>query len=149
MDVLDGENLLRSWKERSAQLGCDEIIAGGINDQFGPWLAVFDSNHVAGCTRQSGEFRSDSLPAGSEEYYLVLPRPEVGLARGDIVEAVNDLGITGNKRVVVDYFYNLFFYPGLDLRCQYVDWGHCHRMKRNEIAAAGKLRGISTARTAR
>jgi hypothetical protein len=120
--------------------GRDEMIAGGVNNQYGPFVAVFDPNHVEGCSPQSGEFRSDTLPPGSEKYYLIFPRTDVSLARGDIVEGVRDMGITGDKRIMVDTEYNLFFYFGFDLRCLSVDWGHGFMRKHNELVAEGKIR---------
>ncbi len=119
--------------------GRDEIVAVGINNQYGPCLAVFDPGRVSGCSPQSGEFRSDTLPPGSEEYYLTFPRSDVSLARGDGAEGFQDVGITANKHLMANTVYNMIFELGFDLRCLYVDWGHGFVSKHEELRTAGKV----------
>lgn len=120
--------------------GREEMIVSGVNNQYGGCLIVFDPRHVEGCSPQSGEFRADALPQGSEKYYLLFPRTDLSLARGDIVEGLDHFGITSNKHIEAETVYDLIFELGFDLRCLYVDWGHSFMIKHNELRAKGKIR---------
>ena len=119
--------------------GREEMIVAGVNNEYGPCLIVFDPAHVAGCSPQTGEFRSDTLPAGSEKYYVRFPRTDVSLALGDIVEDFRHLGVTGNKRLMAYTSYGLIYELDFGLRCLSVDCGHGYMMKHNELRAAGKI----------
>jgi hypothetical protein len=120
--------------------GREEMIAGGVDNEFGGCLIVFDPERIEGCSPQTGEFRSDELRAGSEKYYVRFPRSDISLALGDIVEGLLHFGITNNKRIVAYTIYNLGFEFDFRLRCLNVDWGHGFMIRHNQLAAAGKIR---------
>jgi hypothetical protein len=120
--------------------GREEMAVSGVNNQYGGCVIVFDPARVGGSSPQSGEFRSDTLPPGSEKYYLLTPRTDVSLALGDIVEGLRIIGVTNNRRLVTYSFYNLAYEFDFGLRCLNTDWGHGYMMRHNELAAAGKIR---------
>ncbi|MCX8160771.1 MAG: hypothetical protein N3G18_07550 [Candidatus Saccharicenans sp.] len=65
--------------------GWQEIIIGGTNNDFQQaCLLVLDSRAIAGCSPGSGkpEFQFGELPAGSQEYYLLLPRTTINQVMG-------------------------------------------------------------------
>jgi hypothetical protein len=117
-----------------------EMIVAGINNQYGPCLLVFDPARVSGCSPQSGEFKSDELPPGSELYYVVAPRTDVSRSLGDIVEGFLQVGITKNEQVFAVTQYNLGFAFDFGLHCLNVDIGHEYIIRRNELAEAGRVR---------
>ena len=119
--------------------GREEMIVVGVNNEYGPCLIVFDPAHIAGCSPQTGEFRSGTLPAGSEKYYARFPRSDVSLALGDIVEDFRYFGVTGNKRLMAYTSYGLIYELDFGLRCLNVDFGHGYMTRHNELAAAGKI----------
>jgi hypothetical protein len=118
----------------------EKMVVSGVNNQYGGCVIVFDPARVDGASPQSGEFRSDTLPPGSEKYYIRTPRTDVSLALGDIVEGLRIIGITHNRRLMTYSFYNLAYEFDFGLRCLNTDWGHGYMMKHNELAAAGKIR---------
>jgi hypothetical protein len=119
--------------------GREEMLATGVNNQYGGCLIVFDPANVNGFSPQSGEFKSDTLAQGTEKSYVLTPRTDVSLALGDIVQGIVHLGITGNKRLMLYGHYTLIFEFDFGLRCLAVDWGHGYMTKHNELAAAGKI----------
>ncbi len=120
--------------------GREEMIVTGVNNQYGGCLIVFDPDRIEGCSPQSGEFKSDTLPAGSEKFYVRLPRSDVSLALGEIVEGIKDIGVTANKYLEMNTHLNLIYEFDFGLRCLYADWGHGYMTRHNELAAAGKIR---------
>lgn len=122
--------------------GREEMVVPGVNNQYGGCVIVFDPACVGGCSPQSGEFKSDTLPPGSEKYYIRTPRTDVSLALGDIVEGLRRIGITNNQRVVTNSFHDLIYEFDFGLHCLNVDWGHGYMMRHNELAAAGKIRSV-------
>lgn len=118
------------------------MIVSGVNNQYGGALIVFDPANVNGCSPQTGEFRSDTLPRGSEKYYIRTPRTDVSLALGDIVEGIRNVWVTSNSRLEANTFYNLTYEFDFGLHCVNVDWGHGLMVKHNELAAAGKIHSV-------
>ncbi|MGZ7065322.1 MAG: hypothetical protein ACXVI6_03090, partial [Candidatus Aminicenantales bacterium] len=92
------------------------------------------------CSPQTGEFRSDALPPGSEKYYVRFPRTDVSVATGDIVEDFRRFGVSGNKHLMVYTSYGLIFELAFGLHCLSVDYGHGYMTRHNELRAAGKIR---------
>ena len=127
------------WQDLNGD-GREELIVAGVNNEYGGCLVIFDPARIDGCSPQTGEFRSDTLPSGSEKYYVHLPRTDVSLASGDIVEGIPYFGITGNKRLSVFTDCSLTFEFDFGLRCLSVDFSHGFMMKHNELRAAGKIR---------
>ncbi len=119
--------------------GREEMVVTGVNNQYGGCLIVFDPGRIAGCSPQSGEFRSDTLPPGSEKYYVRMPRTDVSLALGDIVEGLLHVGVTTNKLLAAVTVHNLAYEFDFGLRCVNADWQHGYMMRHNELAAAGKI----------
>ncbi len=119
--------------------GREEMIVSGVNNQYGGCLIVFGPAQIAGCSPQSGEFKSDTLPRGSEKYYIRTPRTDVSLAVGDIVEGIRNIWVTSNNRLEANTFYNLTYEFDFSFRCVNADWGHGFMVKHNELAAAGKI----------
>ncbi|MGA2361994.1 MAG: hypothetical protein ABSG73_05990 [Candidatus Aminicenantales bacterium] len=119
--------------------GRDEMVVSGVNNQYGGALIIFDPAIINGCSPQSGEFKSETLLSGSEKVYVRTPRTDLSLARGDIVEGIRDIGVTSNKLIYANTFYNLIYYFDFGLRCVNADWGHAFMIKHNELAAAGKI----------
>ncbi len=63
--------------------GIKDVIIGGVNNQFDcPFLAVFDSENISGCSPNTGEYASAALQPGSEKYYIRMPLTKVGAAVG-------------------------------------------------------------------
>ncbi len=63
--------------------GIKDIIIGGVNNQFDcPFLAVFDSEKISGCSPNTGEYACAALEPGSEKYYIRLPLTKIGEAVG-------------------------------------------------------------------
>jgi hypothetical protein len=122
--------------------GREEMVVSGVNNQYGGCVIVFDPARVGGCSPQSGEFKSDTLPPGTEEYYVRTPRTDVSLAFGDIVEGIESLGVTKNKRLEANTFYGLAYEFDFGLHCLNADWGHSYMKRHNELAAAGKIRSV-------
>jgi hypothetical protein len=122
--------------------GREEMVVSGVNNQYGGCVIIFDPARVGGSSPQSGEFKSDTLPPGSEKYYVRTPRTDVSLALGDIVECITNLGVTKNKRLVANTNYDLIYEFDFGLRCLNADWGHGYMMRHNELAAAGKVRSV-------
>jgi hypothetical protein len=62
----------------TAKLGDDrkpKLILAGVNNEYKQgFLAVFDPDRVGGQSPNSGEYHSDILPPGTEEYYILFPR---------------------------------------------------------------------------
>lgn len=119
--------------------GREEMIVSGVNNQYGGALIIFDPANISGCSPQSGEFKSDTLPRGSEKYDIRPPRTDLSLSLGDIVEGIRDIGVTSNKLIYADTFNNLTYEFDFSLRCTNVGWGHAFMMKHNELVAAGKI----------
>jgi hypothetical protein len=120
--------------------GREEMIVSGVNNEYGGCVIVFDPTRVDGCSPQTGAFRSDTLPPGSEKYYVRTPRTDVSLALGDIVEDIDYLGVTKNQHLEATTGYGLAYEFDFGLRCLNAVWGHGYMMKHNELAAAGKIR---------
>jgi len=119
--------------------GREEMIVAGVNNQYGGALIIFDPARIDGCSPQSGEFKSETLPAGSEKYYIRTPRTDVSLALGDIVEGIRNIWVTSSRRLEANTFYNLTYEFDFGLRCLNTDWGHGFMKEHNELAAAGKI----------
>ena len=65
--------------------GWQEITAGGTNNDFQQaCLIVLDPRAITGCSPGSGnpDFQFSELPAGSQEYYLLLPRTTINQVMG-------------------------------------------------------------------
>jgi hypothetical protein len=63
--------------------GIKDIITGGVNNQFdSPFIAVFDSTNISGCSPNSGEYACSALEPGSEKYYIRLPFTDAARAVG-------------------------------------------------------------------
>jgi len=120
--------------------GRDEMLAAGVNNEYGPCLAVFDPSRVSGCSPQDGEFKADSLGPGSEISYFSFPRTDVSLASGAIVQSISQLGVNADKTITANDDLNVFYHLDFGLRCLYVDWGHGFMVKHKELRAAGKIR---------
>lgn len=119
--------------------GREEMLVGGVNNQYGGCLIVFDPARVSGSSPQTGEFKSDTLPPGSEKFYILSPRSDVSLALGEMVEGVWKIGLTSNKRIAAYTDSVLEYDFDFGLRCLTVDWGHAYMVKHNELRAAGKV----------
>jgi hypothetical protein len=128
-----------AWQDLDSD-GRQELIVGGVNNQYGGCLIVFEPARLEGCSPQSGEFKADTWPPGSERFYVRFPRTDVSLALGDIVEGLQALGISGNNHLVAYTIYSLAFEFDFGLRCLSVDVGHGYMIRHNELRAAGKLR---------
>jgi hypothetical protein len=120
--------------------GKDELIVSGVNNEWGGCVIVFDPARVSGCSPQTGEFRSETLPAGSEKYYVHFPRSDVSLALGDIVEGLQHVGVTGNRHITAYNDRGVIYELDFKLRCLNVEFGHGYMMRHNELRAAGKIR---------
>jgi hypothetical protein len=120
--------------------GREEMLVAGINNQYGGCLIVFDPGHVGGGSPQTGAFKADDLAPGSELSYVLLPRTDVSLALGEIVQGLIQLGVANNKHIRVADTNGMFFEFSFDLRCLEIDWGHGFMMKHNELLEAGRIR---------
>jgi hypothetical protein len=148
--VLDGKGRMTGEYWNSGQLkdvkfqdldgdGREEMLVAGINNQYGGCLIVFDHSFVRGGSPQTGAFKAADLPSGSELAYILLPRTDVSLALGEIVEGLAQLGVTSSRRLRVVDIHGLIFEFGFDLRCLDVDWGHGFMMIHNDLLASGKI----------
>ncbi len=119
--------------------GKDELIVSGVNNEYGGCIIVLDPAHVSGCSPQTGEFRSDTLPAGSEKYYVRFPRSDVSLALGDIVEGLQHVGVTRNRHITAYNDHGVIYELDFKLRCLSVEFGHGYMMRHNELRAEGRI----------
>jgi hypothetical protein len=124
--------------------GKEEMIVGGVNNEWGGCVIVFDPDRISGCSPQTGEFRSDTLPPGSEKYYVRFPRSDVSLALGDIIEGLHHIGITGNRHIAAYNDHGIIYELDFSLRGLSVDFGHGYMIKHNELRAAGKIQSSYT-----
>jgi hypothetical protein len=119
--------------------GKDELIVSGVNNEYGGCLIVFDAARISGSSPQTGEFRSDTLPPGTEDYYVRFPRSDVSLARGDPVEGLQHLGITGNKHITVYSDYGIIYELDFQMRCLGIEFGHGYMRQHDALRAQGRV----------
>ncbi len=119
--------------------GKEELIVSGVNNEYGGCIIVFDPARVAGCSPQTGEFRSDSLPAGSEKYYVRIPRSDVSLALGEIVEGLQHVGVTRNQHITAYNDSGVIYELDFKLRCLSVDFGHGFMVRHDKLRAEGRV----------
>ncbi len=91
--------------------GQKEIIAGGLNNEYGKGcLVVFDSACVRGSSPQlDSEYSCPDLGPGSEKFYILIPRTDVDINTYP-VDSVIDLRLLKNNRLLVQTGLSRIFY---------------------------------------
>ncbi len=90
------------------------VLAGTNNEYLKACLAVIEPESARGGSPQTGDYRSDELAPGSEEYYLLFPRTPVDKL-ADVREAFDLLDVFGGNRLIVRALSSSLFYR-LDFR---------------------------------
>jgi hypothetical protein len=96
----------------------DVVLAGTNNEYWKACLVVLDPENAWGASPQTGEYKSDDLPPGTEKYYLLFPRTEVDKVETRR-EAFDFIDIFGQDRLVIraltsGIFFRLTFRLELD-----------------------------------
>lgn len=118
-----------------------EIVVVGMNNEYRKGcLIVLDPLHLKGGSPQKNDFyKSDSLDAGSEIYYILFPRTDVDKLKYH-VECVSQINVLQNQRlssllkrsnIYYEFDYNLRI---LDVRTSHMfEQLHKEARKKNEI----------------
>ena len=120
--------------------GREEIIVVGVNNEYRTGcLVVFDSRDIRGGSPQSGEYACEGLGAGSELYYVTVPRTDVTEARGLFASDLLLLDITENRRIRATTTFGLIYEFDFGLKPLQVSWGHGYISNHQDLAGAGKV----------
>lgn len=103
----------------------EEIIFVGMNNEYKKaCLIVFDKSKIEGGSPQSGEFKGEGLKEGTEKYYLLFPRTDVGLLQQE-VGALDRIEILKNRRLsLFTVGTRIFFELNFSLEVQNVVLSH-------------------------
>ncbi len=79
--------------------GRKEIILAAMNNEYKKAvLIVVDSHRIEGASPQTGAFKCESLPNGTEKYYILFPRTDADRSYYDH-EATLQINVLNNKRL--------------------------------------------------
>jgi hypothetical protein len=87
----------------------DVLLAGTNNEYWKACLAVLDPENAWGASPQSGEYKSDDLPRGTEEYYLLFSRTAVDKLES-LREAFDFIDVLGPDRLIVRALISSIFF---------------------------------------
>jgi hypothetical protein len=123
--------------------GREEIIVVGVNNEYRTGcLAVFDARDIRGGSPQSGAYACEGLGAGSELYYVTVPRTDVTEARGLFASDLLLLDITENQRIRATTTFGLIYEFDFGLRPLQVSWGHGYISNHQDLTGAGRVASV-------
>lgn len=122
--------------------GTEEIILGGLNNNYQkPCLVVLDPRNIAGSSPQEmgTRYYSEELGPGTEKYYLLIPRNEVGKLLG-IYEFIPAVDLYKNKRIQISTSLSRVFYEfDYRLKPTYIHLGDEFNFKFKNLEREGKI----------
>lgn len=121
--------------------GKKEIILSGMNNEYKKGsLIVFDSNHIRGSSPQLDDFFiSKDFGRGSEKYYVLFPRTNVGLAN-KLYESMPWIEILENRRIMImSDICRISFEFNHYLELQDVRLSHTFELLHKEVLEEGKI----------
>jgi hypothetical protein len=108
--------------------GYDELIVAGMNNEFNCGsLVVFDTSQIRGTSPQTGRYKCEELPRGSEIFYLLFPRTD--LDETQRISTIPSIQIDSSQTIsCVTNFSKIYF--NLDFRLELKDIQLSHSFDR-------------------
>lgn len=123
--------------------GLKEIILAAMNNEYNKAvLIVFEADFIQGASPQSGKFRCESLPPGTEKYYVLLPRTDVDRFPFNY-EHVFMVNILENRRISAVTFKSMIYFEfGFDLNLLDIRLSHSFMRMHEKAVREGKANSV-------
>jgi hypothetical protein len=122
--------------------GKKEIIAVGQNNEYAKaCIVVFNQNHLKGSSPQiNSEYKCDNLSAGSELFYILLPRTDLDILESP-TETIRFIQVQSNRQILADtLFSGIYFRFDFNLNLQGVRLSHAFERLHNKLFLEGKIK---------
>lgn len=121
-----------------------EIILAAMNNQYEKGaLIVFDSYNIEGSSPQTDAFRCESLPKGTEKYYILLPRTEADRYFYGYESALR-IDLLSNKRLsALAYRSRLYFEFSYNLELVNIRFSHRFDQLQEKAVFEGGIKDVT------
>jgi len=122
--------------------GRKEIILSAMNNEYKKGcLIVLDSADIRGGSHQLNDFyKCKDLERGSEKYYILFPRTDVGLIN-ILYDSMSWIDILGNRRIsVLSYICRISFEFNYNIELQDVRLSHTFELLHQMALEEGKIK---------